>query len=33
MRVTLPIAMATLAAAPALAQDVNYTVDGEAFTG
>lgn len=33
MRFALPIAFATLAAVPALAQDVNYTVDGEAFTG
>ncbi|MDA7429292.1 dienelactone hydrolase family protein [Primorskyibacter aestuariivivens] len=33
MRFALPIAFATLAAAPALAEDVNYTVDGEAFTG
>lgn len=32
MRFTLPIALAALAA-PALAEDVSYTVDGEAFTG
>lgn len=33
MRFALPIAIASLAAAPALAEDVSYSVDGEAFTG
>lgn len=33
MRITTSLAIAALAAAPALAEDVNYSVDGEDFTG
>ena len=33
MRLTSLLVASTIAAAPALAEDISYTIDGEAFTG